>query len=321
MPKNFEAYSDEFRRILGPSPELKLLSSDLKFAEGVCWVERSGFLIVSDFLNDRIVKWSERDGLSIFRQPAATANGNTVDLEGRVVSCLTRGRSVVRQEHDGYLTTIADRYGKGRLTSPNDVVVKSDGTIWFTDPDYGFLCPDDFGHGDKPEQDESELHCRNRYRTLIENKAALIIIDDVWRGVPILVAFMLLLHAGIQRFRSGWRHEARTAEEVLAADPRKPVLYLRSFTVDDQLLLSAPGRWAWLARLFTYTATVGPEQELAFIMERVGPVVAIGKPGERLPELGAARRYAGDDEWRQVVGNFMDDSALVVIRAGETANV
>ena len=146
-------------------------------------------------------------------------------------------------------------------------------------------------------------------------------IDALWRGVPILVAFMLLLHAGIQRFRSGWRHEARTAEEVLAADPRKPVLYLRSFTVDDQLLLSTPGRWAWLARLFTYTATVGPEQELAFIMEQVGPVVAIGKPGERLPELGAARRYVGDDEWRQVVGAFMDDSALVVIRAGETANV
>jgi gluconolactonase len=158
MPKNFEVYSDEFQRILGPSPELKLLSSDLKFAEGVCWVERSGFLIVSDFLNDRIVKWSERDGLSIFRQPAATANGNTVDLEGRVVSCLTRGRSVVRQEHDGYLTTMADRYGKGRLTSPNDVVVKSDGTIWFTDPDYGFLCPDDFGHGDKPEQDRNRVY-------------------------------------------------------------------------------------------------------------------------------------------------------------------
>ncbi len=158
MPKNFEVYSDEFQRILGPSPELKLLSSDLKFAEGVCWVERSGFLIVSDFLNDRIVKWSERGGLSIFRQPAATANGNAVDLEGRVVSCLTRGRSVVRQEHDGYLTTVADRYGKGRLTSPNDVVVKSDGTIWFTDPDYGFLCPDDFGHGDKPEQDRNRVY-------------------------------------------------------------------------------------------------------------------------------------------------------------------
>jgi gluconolactonase len=158
MPKTFEVYSDEFQQILGPSPELKLLSSDLKFAEGVCWVERSGFLIVSDFLNDRIVKWSERDGLGIFRQPASTANGNTVDLEGRVVSCLTRGRSVVRQEHDGSLTTMANRYGKGRLTSPNDVVVKSDGTIWFTDPDYGFLCPDDFGHGDKPEQDRNRVY-------------------------------------------------------------------------------------------------------------------------------------------------------------------
>jgi len=158
MPKTFQVCSDEFQRILGPSPEMKLLSSELTFAEGVCWVERSGFLIVSDFLNDRIMKWSERDGLSVFRQPAATANGNTVDLEGRVVSCLTRGRSVVRQEYDGYLTTVADRYGKGRLTSPNDVVVKSDGSIWFTDPDYGFLCPDDFGHGDKPEQDRNRVY-------------------------------------------------------------------------------------------------------------------------------------------------------------------
>jgi len=157
MTDHFEVYSDEFRRVLGSSPELKLLSSDLKFAEGVCWVERAGHLIVSDFLNDRIIKWSEEEGLSIFRKPAETANGNTVDLEGRVVSCLTRGRSVVRQEHDGSLTTIADRYRGGRLTSPNDVVVKSDGTVWFTDPDYGFLCPD-FGHGDKPEQDRNRVY-------------------------------------------------------------------------------------------------------------------------------------------------------------------
>jgi gluconolactonase len=96
MPKNFEIYSDECQRILGTSPELKLLSSDLKFAEGGCWVEYSGFLIVSDFLNDRIVKWSESDGLGIFRQTVSTANANTVDLEGRVVSCHTRDRSIVR---------------------------------------------------------------------------------------------------------------------------------------------------------------------------------------------------------------------------------
>jgi gluconolactonase len=173
MSKDFKIFSGEFQRILGSSPELKLLSSELKFAEGVCWVERAGCLIVSDFLNDRIMKWSEREGLSVFRQPTARANGNTVDLEGRVISCLTRGRSVVREEHDGSLTTIADRYRDGRLTSPNDVVVKSDGSIWFTDPDYGFLCPVDFGHGDKPEQDRNRV-----YRVLPETGEITIVSDD-----------------------------------------------------------------------------------------------------------------------------------------------
>jgi gluconolactonase len=157
MPKQFEVLSDEFQQILGPSPELKLLSTDFKFAEGVCWVARGGFLIASDFLNDRILRWSEQQGISIYRQPAATANGNNVDCQGRVVSCLTRGRAVVREEYDGTLTTLADRFRAGRLTSPNDVVVKSDGSVWFTDPDYGFLCPD-FGHGDKPEQDRNRVY-------------------------------------------------------------------------------------------------------------------------------------------------------------------
>lgn len=157
MSQQFAVFSDEFKRMLGPSPELKLLSSDFKFAEGVCWVERGHYLIVSDFPNNRIMKWSERTGLEVFRQPSGTANGNTVDLEGRVLSCLTRERAVVRQEHDGSLTTVADRFRDGRLTSPNDIVVKSDGSIWFTDPDYGFLCPE-FGHGDKPEQDRNRVY-------------------------------------------------------------------------------------------------------------------------------------------------------------------
>jgi gluconolactonase len=158
MPNRFEIFSDEFQRILGPSPEFKLLASGLRFAEGVCWVERAEHLIVTDFPNDRIMKWTERDGLSVFRQPAFRANGSTTDLEDRLVSCLTTGRSVVRLEHDGTLTTVANRYQGGRLTSPNDVVVKSDGSIWFTDPDYGFLCPVDFGHGDKPEQDRNRVY-------------------------------------------------------------------------------------------------------------------------------------------------------------------
>lgn len=153
----FTVLSDEFQRMIGHAPELKLLSNGFKFAEGVCWVDRGEYVIVSDFPNDRIMKWSERAGLSLFRQPSLTANGNAVDREGRVLSCLQKGRAVVRQEHDGTLSTLADRFRDGRLTSPNDVVVKSDGSVWFTDPDYGFLCPE-FGHGNKPEQDRNRVY-------------------------------------------------------------------------------------------------------------------------------------------------------------------
>ena len=157
----FEIFDDEFQRIIGPDPRLKLLADSLAFAEGVCWVPGrdsvSGKVIVSDIPNNRIVSWSESHGFGIYREPSDHANGNTVDREGRVLSCLTRGRAVVREEHDGSMTTIADSFGGGKLTSPNDVTVKSDGSIWFTDPDYGFLHPE-LGHGDRPEQDRNRVY-------------------------------------------------------------------------------------------------------------------------------------------------------------------
>lgn len=157
MTTDFEIYSDEFSRILGEKPQLKLLSSEFAFAEGVCWNGPGDYLVVSDFPNDRILKWTEREGVTLFRQPSERANGNTVDQEGRVISCLMRARTVVRLEHDGTISTIADSYNGGKLTSPNDVIVKSDGTIWFTDPDYGFICPG-LGHSDKPEQDRNRVY-------------------------------------------------------------------------------------------------------------------------------------------------------------------
>lgn len=153
----FEIHDAEFQRILGPSPSLELVADGLAFAEGVCWVPDQNEVIVSDIPNNRIVKWSEEDGFGILREPSDCANGNAMDLEGRVLSCLTRGRAVVRQEHDGSMTTIADSYDGGKLTSPNDVAVKSDGSIWFTDPDYGFLHPE-LGHGDIPEQDRNRVY-------------------------------------------------------------------------------------------------------------------------------------------------------------------
>ena len=172
MPGNFEIYSDEFQAILGTGsgPELNLLSDQLIFAEGVCWVPDREAVLVSDFPNNRIMRWDEENGMRIFRQPSDCANGNTVDLEGRVLSCLTRGRSVVRQEHDGSIVPIASHYGGGRLTSPNDIAVKSDGTVWFTDPDYGFLHPE-FGHGEKPEQDRNRVY-------MIDNNGDLNVISE-----------------------------------------------------------------------------------------------------------------------------------------------
>ncbi len=152
----FEIYDDEFGRMLGSNPTLNLLADGLAFAEGVCWVPRVNKVIVSDIPNSRIVSWSESEGFGIYREPSGRSNGNTIDLEGRVVTCLTQGRAVVREELDGSMTTIAGSFDGGKLTSPNDVVVKSDGSIWFTDPDYGFLDPA-VGHADSLEQDRNRV--------------------------------------------------------------------------------------------------------------------------------------------------------------------
>ena len=152
----FEIFDGSFRKILGSNPNLNLLADGLTFAEGICWVPLKNKVIVSDLPNNRIVSWSESEGFGIYREPSECSNGNTIDLEGRIISCLTRGRAVVREEHDGSMTTVADSFDGGKLTSPNDVVVKSDGSVWFTDPDYGFLHPE-LGHGDIPEQDRNRV--------------------------------------------------------------------------------------------------------------------------------------------------------------------
>jgi hypothetical protein len=140
-------------------------------------------------------------------------------------------------------------------------------------------------------------------------------------ALALLSGFVVAARWGIARFRSGWKYDARSAEEALARDPRAPVLYLRSFDADTQLVVTGHSRVARAAGWLSYATSVSPEQELAFLLEGVGPVIAIGKPGERLPELGAARRYVANDQWREVVHRMMRDAALVVIRAGETENL
>lgn len=114
------------------------LATGFRWAEGPVWFGDGRFLLWSDLPNNRIMKWEECTGaVSVFRSPSNFANGNTRDRQGRLITCEHGERRVIRTEYDGSVTVIADRYQGKRLNSPNDVVVKSDGSIWFTDPAFG----------------------------------------------------------------------------------------------------------------------------------------------------------------------------------------
>ena len=119
---------------------MERLTTGLRWAEGPVWFGDGRYLLCSDIPNQRIIKWEEETGaVSIFRKPSNFANGNTRDRQGRLVTCEHGGRRVVRTEYDGSITVLIDSFDGKRLNSPNDVVVKSDGSIWFTDPVFGLL--------------------------------------------------------------------------------------------------------------------------------------------------------------------------------------
>jgi gluconolactonase len=121
------------------SAALERLYTGCRWAEGPVWFGDGRFLLWSDIPNDRILKWEEETGeVGIYRKPSNFANGNTRDRQGRLVTC-EHGRRITRTEYDGRVTLLMDRWQGKRLNSPNDVVVKSDGSIWFTDPPFGIL--------------------------------------------------------------------------------------------------------------------------------------------------------------------------------------
>jgi gluconolactonase len=130
-----------------------------RWAEGPAWFAAGRYLVFSDIPNDRMMRFDETDGsVSVFRAPAFNSNGNSVDALGRLVSCEHRARRVTRTELDGSVTVLADRWRGRRFNSPNDVVVKSDGSVWFTDPDYGIMS--DY----EGEKAEGEVGACNVYR-------------------------------------------------------------------------------------------------------------------------------------------------------------
>lgn len=123
---------------LVPDPtDIRVLYDRCTFTEGPVWFADHGTLVWSDIPNDRMLAWTPDGTVRAFREPSRCANGNTRDRQGRLVTCEHLSRRVTRTEPDGSITVIADRYQGARLNSPNDVAVHPDGTIWFTDPDYG----------------------------------------------------------------------------------------------------------------------------------------------------------------------------------------
>ena len=117
---------------------IERIATGSRWAEGPVYFRDGGYLLWSDIPNNRIMRWLEADGhVSVFRSSSNYSNGNTRDRQGRLVTCEHDARRVTRTEHDGYITVIMDWYSGKSLNAPNDVVVASDGAIWFTDPGYG----------------------------------------------------------------------------------------------------------------------------------------------------------------------------------------
>jgi gluconolactonase len=141
-------YPDPLVRVIDPSfgryrlglARVEQIASGMRWTEGPIYFGDGRYLLWSDIPNNRIMRWDEETGaVTAFRKPANFANGNTRDRQGRLLTCEHGTRRVSRTEYDGTITTLADRYDGKPLNSPNDVVCKSDGSIWFTDPPFGVL--------------------------------------------------------------------------------------------------------------------------------------------------------------------------------------
>jgi gluconolactonase len=215
---------ERFQRLVNPTARLEKIYEGCRWAEGPAYFPAGRYLIWSDVPNDRMMRYDETSNtVSVFRSPSGYSNGNTVDRQGRLVTCEHGNRRVTRTEHDGSITVLASHHEGKRLNSPNDVVVKSDGSIWFTDPAYG-IDTDYEGH-----KAESEIGACHVYRVDSQSGEINIVADDFIR--PNGLAFspderrLYVVDTGATHVADGPRH-------------------MRVFDVNDNGTLSGGGVFA-----------------------------------------------------------------------------
>jgi gluconolactonase len=171
---HIEIHDPRFGRLIHGTARIDQIWTGGRWCEGPVYFPAGRYLVWSDIPNDRLMRWDETDEtVSVFEKPCRNQNGHTIDLQGRMICCEHRGRCVSRIEPDGSRTILADRFEGMRLNSPNDAVVKSDGSIWFTDPSYGI---DSEYEGDASP---SEIGASNVYRIDPATGAVTLVIDDL----------------------------------------------------------------------------------------------------------------------------------------------
>lgn len=163
--------NSKFNEIVSEDTKLERLVTGFIFTEGPVWDAANDCLYFSDIPANKIWKWSKDCGIELFREPSGKSNGLTIDKQGRLIACEHANRRVSRTEKDGTVVTIADTYDGKRLNSPNDLVIKSDGSLYFTDPPYGLT--DDFG-----VRGEKELPFQGVYRLSPDDETLTLLVDD-----------------------------------------------------------------------------------------------------------------------------------------------
>lgn len=170
--ENIEILDPRMTELLLPDSRLERHCTGAIWSEGPVYFSEGDYILWSDIPNNRMLRWSDNDGMSVYREPSNFTNGHTRDREGRLVSCEHGGRRISRTEPDGSVVCVVDNYQGKKLNSPNDVVVKSDGTIWFTDPPYGIMS------NEEGYQAESEIGANYVYRFDPSNEELSVVAND-----------------------------------------------------------------------------------------------------------------------------------------------